>query len=126
MALTPLAFAGWLGLQVTAMNLLPLGQLDGGYVAYALLGRRHAETLAWVALFLLLPLGVFYWSGWLTWALLIFFLGGVKHEPALNELPAPQGLRQALGALAFLLLFLILAPVPHRFMTPLGILCPYL
>jgi membrane-associated protease RseP (regulator of RpoE activity) len=69
---TPVAFAGWLGLLVTALNLIPVGQLDGGHVAYALFGRRRAETVGWVAL----TLGIFYWSGWLTWAILIFFLGG--------------------------------------------------
>ena len=125
-ALTPLGFAGWLGLLVTALNLIPVGQLDGGHVAYALFGRRRAETLGWVAFFLLLALGVFYWSGWLTWAILIFVLGGAKHDPALNELPEPGWGRRAIGALAFVLLFLIMAPVPHRFMTALGVLCPYL
>jgi len=125
-ALSPLGFAGWLALLVTALNLIPVGQLDGGHVAYALFGRRRAETLGWVAFFLLLALGIFYWSGWLTWAILIFLLGGVKHEPALNELPLPGWQRRAIGALAFVLLFLIMAPVPHRFMTALGILCPYL
>jgi len=125
-ALTPLGFAGWLGLLVTALNLIPVGQLDGGHVAYALFGRRRAENLGWVAFFLLLALGIFYWSGWLTWAILIFFLGGVKHEPALNELPAPGWERRAIGAFAFVLLFLIMAPVPHRFMSAVGILCPYL
>jgi membrane-associated protease RseP (regulator of RpoE activity) len=125
-ALTPLGFAGWLGLLVTALNLMPVGQLDGGHVAYALFGRRRAETLGWVAIFLLLALGIFYWSGWFTWAILIFFLGGVKHEPALNELPEPGWRRRAVGALAFVLLFLIMAPVPHRFMTAVGIICPYL
>ncbi len=125
-ALGPLAFAGWLGLQITALNLIPVGQLDGGHVAYALFGRRRAEILGWIGFFLLLALGIFYWSGWLTWAILIFFLGGAKHEPALNELPAPEWPRRALGALAFVLLFLIMAPVPHRFLTALGIACPYL
>ena len=124
-ALTPLGFAGWLGLLVTALNLIPVGQLDGGHVAYALFGRRRAETLGWVAFFLLVALGIFYWSGWLTWAILIFFLGGVKHAPALNEVRVPGWQRRVIGAFAFVLLFLIMAPVPHQFMTALGILCPY-
>ena len=123
--LSPLGFAGWLGLLVTALNLIPVGQLDGGHIAYALLGRRHAETLGWVAFFLLLTLGIFYWSGWLTWAILIFFLAGVKHEPALNELTALGWRRRLVGAFAFVLLFLIMAPVPHRFMDTLGVTCPY-
>jgi len=74
-------------------------------------GWSFAPVLA-LTLVLLLPL-------------IIFFLGGVKHEAALNELPAPGWRRRAVGALAFALLFLIMAPVPHRFMTTLGILCPY-
>ncbi len=123
---SPLAFAGWLGLLITALNLLPIGQLDGGHIAYALFGRRRAETVGWAAFFLLLVLGIFFWSGWLTWAFITFFLTGVKHAPALNEL-APLGTgRRAVGALAFVILFLIMAPVPHRFMDALGFACPYL
>ena len=125
-SLGPVGFAGWLGVLVTALNLIPVGQLDGGHVAYALFGRRRAETVGWVAFFLLAALGLFYWSGWLTWAVLIFFLGGFKHEPALNELPPPGWKWGLIGAFAFALLFLIMAPVPHRLMTALGILCPYL
>ena len=124
--LSPLAFAGWLGVLVTGLNLIPVGQLDGGHVAYALLGRRHAETLGWVAIFLLLALGIFYWSGWLTWAILIFFVGAAKHEPALNELAALGWHRRAIGLFTFVLLFLIMAPVPHRFMEALGIMSPYI
>ena len=125
-ALTPLAFAGWLGLLITALNLIPIGQLDGGYIAYALFGRRRVKTGGWVALFHLAILGIFYWSGWLNWALIVFFLGGVKHQPALNELPIPGWRRSAIGAFAFILLFLIMAPVPHRFMSVVGLKCPYL
>ena len=124
--LSPLAFAGWLGVLVTVLNLIPVGQLDGGHVAYALLGRRHAETLGWVAIFLLLALGIFYWSGWLTWAFLIFIVGAAKHEPALNELAALGWRRRAVGIFTFVLLFLIMTPVPHRFMEALGIMSPYI
>jgi len=124
--LSAVGFAGWLGLLVTALNLVPVGQLDGGHVAYALFGRHRAETLGWVAFFLLVALGVFVWSGWLTWAFLIFFLSGVEHQPALNELPSPGPARRMVGAIAFVLLFVIMAPVPHSFMAALGISCPYI
>ena len=123
---SPLAFAGWLGLLVTALNLIPVGQLDGGHIAYALFGRRRAELVASAAFFLLLVLGIFYWSGWLTWAIVIFFLTGFKHEPALNEVIELNVGRRLLGALAFLLLVLIMAPVPHQFMQVLGLACPYI
>ncbi len=77
------------------------------------------------AFFLLLVLGIFYWSGWLTWAILIFFLTGFKHEPALNEVVELTLGRRLLGAFAFLLLVVIMAPVPHQFMQVLGLACPY-
>ena len=123
---SPLAFAGWLGLLVTALNLIPVGQLDGGHIAYALFGRRRAEMIASAAFFLLLVLGIFYWSGWLTWAIVIFFLTGFKHEPALNEVIELNWGRRLLGAFAFLLLVLIMAPVPHQFMRVLGLACRYI
>jgi Zn-dependent protease len=123
---SPLAFAGWLGLLVTALNLIPVGQLDGGHIAYVLFGRRRAKMVASAAFFLLLVLGIFYWSGWLTWAIVIFFLTGFKHEPALNEVIELNVGRRLLGAFAFLLLVLIMAPIPYQFMQVLGLVCPYI
>ena len=64
----PLAFAGWLGLLVTALNLLPIGQLDGGHIADAMFGRVRGSAIGTAALFALLFLGLFVWSGLLTWA----------------------------------------------------------
>jgi len=123
---SPLAFAGWLGLLVTALNLLPIGQLDGGHIAYGLLGRRRTQQVGVVALLLLVLLGIFYWSGWLVWAFIVFFLTGFQHDPARDEVSGLSFGRRALGVAALALLVLIMAPVPHRFMQPLGIACPYL
>jgi hypothetical protein len=123
---SPLAFAGWLGLLVTALNLLPVGQLDGGHIAYGLLGRRRAQQVGVVALLLLVLLGIFYWSGWLVWAFIAFFVTGFQHDPARDEVSGLSFGRRALGVAALALLVLIMAPVPHRFMQPLGIACPYL
>lgn len=124
--LHPLAFAGWLGLLVTALNLLPIGQLDGGHIADAMLGRVRGAALGTAALFALVFLGLFVWSGLLTWALIVYFLAGGKGMPPLNGITRLDAGRFALGVFAFALLFLILAPVPHRLYDALGIHCPYL
>ncbi len=123
--LHPLAFAGWLGLLVTALNLLPIGQLDGGHIAHALFGRKKGDTIGTVALFSLFLLGLFVWSGFLMWAIIAFFIAGTKSAPPLNDLSPLDSRRVAIGAFAFILLFLILMPVPHAFYQSLGIHCPY-
>ncbi len=123
--MSPLAFAGWLGILVTALNLLPIGQLDGGHVAHALFGRRKAETIGMVALFALFLLALFVWSGLLIWAIIVFFIAGIKSAPPLNDFSKLDSRRVALGAFAFVLLFLMLTPVPHSFYKALGIFCPY-
>jgi Zn-dependent protease len=78
--LHPLAFAGWLGLLVTALNLLPIGQLDGGHITHALLGSRRAHTISIVALVSLFFLAVFVWPGLMMWAFIVFFLAGTASE----------------------------------------------
>jgi Zn-dependent protease len=111
--LHPVAFAGWIGLLVTALNLLPIGQLDGGHVAYALVGRYH-RTVAIVTLAALAVMGIAYWPGWLFWALLSLVLG-LKHPPPLNDLtPLDRG-RRAMGALAVVLLLSLITPSPFAF-----------
>ena len=123
--MSPLAFAGWLGILVTALNLLPIGQLDGGHVAHALFGRRKAEVIGMVALFALFLLALFVWSGLLIWAIIVFFIAGIKSPLPLNDFSKLDSRRVALGAFAFVLLFLMLTPVPHAFYNALGIFCPY-
>ena len=99
--LHPLAWAGWSGLLVTAFNLFPVGQLDGGHVAYVLFGRA-TKTVT----------GIFFWQGWFFWALLIVLVIGVGHPPPLNEL-APIGRGRKLLGYATILLFIVLfTPAP--------------
>lgn len=124
--LHPLAFAGWLGLLVTALNLLPIGQLDGGHIADAMFGRVRSAAIGTAALFALVFLGLFVWSGLLTWAFIVYFIAGGKGMPPLNDVSQLGRGRLAIGAFAFILLFLILTPVPHRLYEALGIHCPYL
>jgi membrane-associated protease RseP (regulator of RpoE activity) len=108
--LHPIAFAAWFGLLVTAFNLLPVGQLDGGHVVFALLGER-ARTVSIAFVVILVAMGIALWQGWLTWAVLIFLLG-VGHPPPLNDISPLDGKRKLLGALVLLLFVLVFAPIP--------------
>ena len=123
--LSPLAFAGWLGLMVTALNLLPIGQLDGGHIAHAMFGRRAGDTIGSVAMWTLLLLGLFVWPGLLTWALIVFFMAG-RAAPPLDDLTPLSASRRGLGYAAFTILALILTPLPHKLWEAVGIHCPYM
>lgn len=107
--LHPVALAGWAGLFLTGLNLLPLGNLDGGLIARGLLGRS-ARWLAVVALVALLGLGVL----WLPWAVIgiVFALTGLIHPQALNEVTRPSTASWVIGALALAALALAFVPVP--------------
>ena len=123
--LSPLAFAGWLGLLVTALNLLPIGQLDGGHIAHALFGSRRGHTISVVALVSLFALALFVWPGLMMWAIIVFFIAGTRDAPPSNDVSPVGGMRKALGYFAFFLLVLILLPVPHTLYQTFGIHCPY-
>jgi membrane-associated protease RseP (regulator of RpoE activity) len=126
LVLHPVAFAGWLGLLVTALNLIPVGQLDGGHLVHAMLGHRAARVVGVVALGTLVVLGLFVWSGLLVWALLIVLVAGTTDVPPLNDVSRVGQGRMALGAVALALLLLILLPVPRALYEAFGIHSPYL
>ena len=123
--LSPLAFAGWLGLLVTALNLLPIGQLDGGHIAHAMFGQRAGETIGSVAMWTLLLLGLFVWPGLLTWAIIVFFIAGHGAAP-LNDVTPLKPSQRWLGYAAFAILALIITPLPHTLWSAAGIHCPYM
>jgi membrane-associated protease RseP (regulator of RpoE activity) len=107
--LHPVAFAGWIGFFVTSLNLIPAGQLDGGHIAYAILGEKH-RWLSKIMIGLLVLLGYFF-QGWLVWAVLLFFLG-TKHPPILfPEIPLDPR-RKAIGLIALVIFILTFMPVP--------------
>jgi membrane-associated protease RseP (regulator of RpoE activity) len=113
-ALHPLAFAGWVGLFVTAINLLPAGQLDGGHVARALLGRRQFYV-SWAAVLILFGMSIFY-PGWFIFGFLILMLG-VRHPPPLNDLTRLDPARKILGIVAVAILIVTFVPQPF---APVG------
>lgn len=108
--LHPVAFAGWVGLLVTAMNLFPLGQLDGGHISYAILGPR-AKFVARVFLGVFIVMGVFFWAGWLIWALVILLLG-LKHPPTWDEASPIGTKRLIIGILVVVIFILSFIPDP--------------
>jgi len=122
--LRPLAFAGWLGLLITALNLLPIGQLDGGHTARAMFGQRIGGTISTLAMWSLLLLAVFVWPGLLMWALIVFFIAG-RGTPPLNDVTPISTGRKRLGYVTFAILILILVPLPHALWSEAGIYCPY-
>jgi membrane-associated protease RseP (regulator of RpoE activity) len=116
--LSPVAFAGWIGVFVTALNLLPVGQLDGGHVAYALFGRRHARTVSILVVMLMVGLGLLVWPGLLTWALIVSLLAGFSHMPALDDVTPPDAKRFALGTMALAIPIVIMMPIPGALDSP--------
>jgi len=107
--LHPVAFAGWIGFFITSLNLLPVGQLDGGHIAYALFGRFQ-RFVAWGIWGLLLVAG-FFWTGWWFWAILILVFG-IKHPPPLAPNLPLDLKRKLVGWLCFALFILTVSLVP--------------
>jgi membrane-associated protease RseP (regulator of RpoE activity) len=110
LALTPVGLAGWVGLFVTALNLLPMGQLDGGHILYAVIGKRHKLLSRGLSL-ALLPLGWYCWPGWYLWAAILWLIG-TGHPPVLLPAdPLDRG-RQMLAVVAGLIFVLCFMPTP--------------
>jgi hypothetical protein len=114
LVLHPLAFAGWLGLLVTALNLFPLSQLDGGHVLYAMF-RDWQPRIGLVFLGVLLVLGNFWW-GWWFWAALILLIGrGTIRHPSVFDPEYPvRGARSAVGWACVAIFILTFVPVPFH------------
>ena len=107
------AWAGWVGLLVTGLNLIPVGQLDGGHIAYSLWGKR-AKILFWPVIFALIALVVFTRSyNWAIWILLLFFVGRYHAEP-FDDVTPLDGRRQVIAIMSLLLFILVFVPIPLR------------
>jgi len=105
--LHPVARAAWIGLFATALNLLPIGQLDGGHILYTFVGKLH-RRLSQAFAVALIPLGYFFWTGWIIWAV-FFLLTGLRRPAIIDDSPmGPGRLRLALlAALIFILSFMV-------------------
>lgn len=108
--LSSVAWAGWAGLLVTALNLIPAGQLDGGHVLYVLLGKERMKKLYPVLLVILIGLG-FVWSGWWFWAAILFLFGRFYAEPA-DQITPLDSKRKILAIIGLIIFLLVFIPVP--------------
>jgi membrane-associated protease RseP (regulator of RpoE activity) len=120
----PFLCVGWFGLLITAMNMLPVGQLDGGHIAYTMFGEKNHFKIAVIAFVLLFIFGIsgfvdsilglnlnIGWSGWLFWALILYFVIKLKHPPISDDEPLDSK-RMILGYVSFLILLLSFSPNP--------------
>ena len=111
--LHPIAFAGWIGLLVTMLNLLPIGQLDGGHIAYAMLGEKQ-DIIGKLAFLLLIPLS-FFSINWLIWGILLLLLmRSVKHPP-IQDIHAPLSYKdKQIGYVCLIIFILCFIPAPFK------------
>ncbi|MFQ5597444.1 MAG: site-2 protease family protein [Nitrospiria bacterium] len=109
-ALNSIAFAGWIGFFITAMNLLPVGQLDGGHIIYALFGKK-ARFVSVGTILTLLYLGTVGWKGWFVWALMCALMG-VKHPPVQDEAMPLDFKHRLISAVSVVIFVLTFMPNP--------------
>lgn len=120
----PFLCVGWFGLLITAMNMIPVGQLDGGHISYTMFGEENHFKIAVIAFVCLFIFGIsgfvdsvlelnlnIGWSGWLFWALILFFVIRLKHPPIQDDTPLSMN-RMILGYLSFVILFVSFSPNP--------------
>lgn len=110
-ALNSIGFAGWIGLFVTALNLIPIGQLDGGHISYAIFRRFGHGVVSRLAFIMLIVLGFSGWDGWFVWAVLSLIIG-FGHPPPVYPLEPLDRKRRILGFISILLFILTLIPEP--------------
>ena len=120
--LHPMAFAAWFGMLATALNLFPIGQLDGGHVAYSVLGPRWSTYLTYAMIGVAVALSVFAYS-WIVWTVMIvamLFAFGPRHPRVFDEEVRLDRTRLLLAAFAVVMFILCFTPAPIRPMDVIG------
>ncbi|MBI2417718.1 MAG: site-2 protease family protein [Ignavibacteriales bacterium] len=120
----PFLCVGWFGLFVTSMNMVPVGQLDGGHIIYAMFGKKNHELIAGISMILLILLGVLGvlqmyvytwitigWAGWLFWATVLFFILKIQHPP-IGDMEPLDKKRKIIGYIALFVFVLCFSPSP--------------
>jgi len=108
-SLHPMAVAAWVGMFATALNLLPGGQLDGGHIVFSIAPSAH-RFISRLTILVLIPLAVYFWLGWLVWAILLE-ISSFRH-PHVSDWPKVSGARRWLALFAVAMLVLTLTPSP--------------
>jgi membrane-associated protease RseP (regulator of RpoE activity) len=114
--LSPVAWAGWVGILVTALNLIPAGTLDGGHISQTLFGKRVTRAMLPFIIGLLALLG-FAWNGWWLWAVLIFFLVGRVYAEPLDQITPLSKNRRVVGIICLILIIITFTPVPFSLIS---------
>ena len=104
-----IAWAGWAGLLVTSLNMIPMGTLDGGHILYAVFGKKASKAAPFI-FFSLIALG-FAWEGWWLWALMLHFLGR-RHAEPLDQITELDPKRRKMAVFALIVFILVFIPVP--------------
>ena len=120
----PFLCAGWFGLLVTSMNMIPVGQLDGGHISYTMFGEKKHYNISAVSAIILFVIGFaavldsllefnigIGWSGWLFWAFILYFIVKIKHPPVPDVLPLDRK-RMFLGYVSFFIFVISFSPAP--------------
>lgn len=110
--LHPIAFAGWIGYFVTAINLLPIGQLDGGHISYALFQSKY-RFIAYIT-FALIMVGGFLWLGWIIWGIVIALIVRFKHPPPLDNISEITSRNKIIGYISFVIFLITFIPNPFQ------------
>jgi len=126
----PFLCAGWFGLLITSMNMIPVGQLDGGHIAYTMFGDENSYKVSVIAFLILFVLGIIGivdgtlelglgigWGGWLFWSLILYFIIKLKHPPVPDPVPLSKG-RMLLGYLSFFIFVISFSPAPIMLTLP--------
>jgi hypothetical protein len=120
----PFLCAGWFGLLITSLNMMPVGQLDGGHISYTMFGKNH-KIIAHIVFYLLVVFGLLgllpflninFELGsvnWLVWAILIYFVIKIEHPPVCTDMEQPLGrTRFILGWFSFFIFITSFCPIP--------------
>jgi membrane-associated protease RseP (regulator of RpoE activity) len=110
-SLHPMARAAWAGLLATALNLLPIGQLDGGHILYAIVGER-IKVLSYIFIGALIPMGFLFSYSWFVWAALLFFVA--RRHPVIPDARPLDPFRRWMAVAALAILILSFTPAPVR------------
>jgi len=110
LSLHPVALAAWFGFLATSLNLLPIGQLDGGHMIYALFPGLH-KRISQVLVLALVPLGIWFWPGWLLWFVLLLILR-LRHPMTMDDSIPLEGLQFGLAWFGLAMFILCFMPTP--------------
>ena len=110
--LHPIAFAGWAGLFVTALNLLPIGQLDGGHIVYALLGKK-CDIVYRIGIFVFCVIAILLYPGWMVFAVLLLIFG-FRHPSPMDDVATLDPVRKVVGIFLFIIFLISFTPIPLK------------